>query len=60
MTRCESEGMGVLFLSDSDAGFKGISPGGIPKCDRLAVERLPLKDKSSLDTVHAESFVESK
>lgn len=60
MTRCGSEGMGVLFLCDSDTGFKSISPEEIPKCDVLTMKRLPLKDKSHLDTVHADSFVESK
>lgn len=52
--------MSVLFLYDSDTGFKGISPGEIPKRKVLPLERLPLKDKSHLDIVNAESFVETK
>ena len=34
--------------------------GGIPKGKVLALERLPFKDKSHLDIVDAESFVDTK
>lgn len=60
MTRCGSKGMSVLFLYDSDTGSKGISPRSVPKCEVLALKRLLLKDKSYLDILNAESFVETK
>lgn len=40
--------------------LKAFPPGEIPKCHALALERLPLKDKSHLNTVNAENFVESE
>lgn len=60
MIRCGFKGMSVFFLYDLDIGFKGIFLRSVLKCEVLVLKRLFLKDKSYLDILNVESFVEIK